>query len=603
MHSHSAVSYADCMFVFGGERKGNLLNELWRFRFAARSWDRISTHGDGSMVPGPMSRHAAILTPSCLMHAAKSPLLQPPPSASSSSSSSSSSSWSEGSKIKGQSCSRSAATATAATSGRSTRVRLKQSPSCSLPPAPPPHCLDHKKAVAVVPPKSISMCFGFNHHQSHANHRNHNHHHHRRGSSECKRLQHPLQEMNVVEATRKAIKYFKVHSALSINMCWRDSGITMSDNEEEEDHTSKDVSDNNPAIDGNSRVSSDTGLESESRPLSPPKPVLAHGGGGGSGPVLSSFATVQRRRRKRRPRPFSEQIDPILFESTAAAAGLAPAIEDVDMEWPNFGHKRHTVHESMSYYSLCFPSPQLGSVNQSRSLRRNLAAGGSSDGRAANVHTFSKAAAGAATAGSVGSSCLSASKSKGNPSVPPPPPPRALLVQPPPPLPPSSEEPVSYRKNDLFSPDGLDFTLNEFEEDDVLDFRRMSVNFQQPIRNSPALVPSALIVVGDQPLSPEDESETSFIEAKGSSEAPMILSSSTSSSNNNNCNNNCKQTRAEAEAETEYTSGAERDVGDVDEEDGRPTTPCIFIFGGREERTSSFPQKQPMAVWRLCLNI
>lgn len=538
MHSHTAVNLSGSMFVFGGERKGHLLNELWRFDFDRRSWDRILTHGTG-MIPNPMSRHAAILCPTT------------PPQMKSS--------WSEPSQIKGQSCSDQESVRR--TAGPSSG--LKQSPSCSLPPAPlllPDR--DHKKAIAVPPPKSISMCFGFNQHHSQPN----NHVLRRRNSS--RRSQQPLQEMNVVEATRKAIKYFRVHSALSINMCWRDSGITMSDHEdEEENQTSKDISDNSQPNDGNSRISTDTGLESESRAISPPISSSKV-----SDLTGSNYATVLRRRRKRRPRPFSEQIDPILYESVGGvgAAGVdgAPVIEDVDMEWPNFGHKRHTVHESMSYYSLCFPSPQLGSaVNHppSRSLRKNISTGGgskTSDRRLTNVHTFSNSSSTATTS----SLLTSSAKSKSNPPPP---------------------EEMSYRKNELFSPDGLDFTLNEFEEDDVLDFRRMSVNFQQPMTQSPVVG-----LVPDVEPSPEaEESETSFIEKE-----ERLKSGSTSSRNNYHKDGHEDEYQRLVTPERQLSSSPSSQ-----EMDGR--VPSMFVFGGREERTAGFTERQAMPVWKLCLNI
>lgn len=496
-----------------------------------------------SMIPNPMSRHAAILCP-----------VSPPQMKSS---------WSEPSQIKGQSCSHQESTPAVT----SAHVVLKQSPSCSLPPASLPSDTHHKKALTLAPPKSISMCFGFNQHHNQSNSQ---HHHLLRRRNSSRRSHHqPLQEMNVVEATRKAIKYFRVHSALSINMCWRDSGITMSENEEEEEEnqtTSKDISDNSQPNDGNSRISTDTGLESESRAISPP--VLASKTSDLTG---SNYATVLRRRRKRRPRPFSEQIDPVLYESVGggAAAGSSiggQVIEDVDMEWPNFGHKRHTVHESMSYYSLCFPSPQLGTTvnHKSRSLRKNIPVSGSSDRRLTNVHTFT-------ISGSTGASLTSSAKSKSNPPHVPPLPP---LRHP---------DEISYRKNELFSPDGLDFTLNEFEEDDVLDFRRMSVNFQQPTVQSPAPV------LADEGLSPEaEESETSFIE-KGAD-----LKSPSSASNSSNYHNDDRGTGDEYQR-LEGQSSREMDAC--------VQLPSMFVFGGREERRSGFTQKQAMAVWKLCLNI
>ena len=33
LYGHSAIKAFNCMFIFGGERNGNLLQELWRFNF------------------------------------------------------------------------------------------------------------------------------------------------------------------------------------------------------------------------------------------------------------------------------------------------------------------------------------------------------------------------------------------------------------------------------------------------------------------------------------------------------------------------------------------------------------------------------------------
>ena len=61
MHSHSAVNFNGSMFVFGGERKGVLLNELWKFDFVCSSWTKIMT--EGGLTPTPRSKHTAVLSP------------------------------------------------------------------------------------------------------------------------------------------------------------------------------------------------------------------------------------------------------------------------------------------------------------------------------------------------------------------------------------------------------------------------------------------------------------------------------------------------------------------------------------------------------------
>lgn len=60
-------------------------------------------------------------------------------------------------------------------------------------------------------------------------------------------------------------------------------------------------------------------------------------------------------------RPLSEVIQP----TTLLSIGTMPLDEEINNDaWT----KRHTVHESMSYYSLCFPSPQPGSDSSSSSV-------------------------------------------------------------------------------------------------------------------------------------------------------------------------------------------------------------------------------------------
>lgn len=75
--------------------------------------------------------------------------------------------------------------------------------------------------------------------------------------------------------------------------------------------------------------------------------------------VLDSHANAVRRRRTR---PKSELVS---FPSPDDTTDDLTYSED--MEWPNL--KRHTVHESMSYYSLCFPSPQLSARLQAEGIR------------------------------------------------------------------------------------------------------------------------------------------------------------------------------------------------------------------------------------------
>lgn len=61
MHSHSAVNFKGSMFVYGGERKGVLLNDIWRFDLSSNLWSRIST--EKGLIPSPRSKHTAVLAP------------------------------------------------------------------------------------------------------------------------------------------------------------------------------------------------------------------------------------------------------------------------------------------------------------------------------------------------------------------------------------------------------------------------------------------------------------------------------------------------------------------------------------------------------------
>lgn len=70
MHSHSAVNFHGSMFVYGGERKGVLLDEIWRYDFTSSLWSRITT--EKGLNPSPRSRHTAVLAPMI----PKSPVIQ-----------------------------------------------------------------------------------------------------------------------------------------------------------------------------------------------------------------------------------------------------------------------------------------------------------------------------------------------------------------------------------------------------------------------------------------------------------------------------------------------------------------------------------------------
>lgn len=68
---------------------------------------------------------------------------------------------------------------------------------------------------------------------------------------------------------------------------------------------------------------------------------------------------------------WGEDLDLMrVAEVPTAGDLLLLACEDVALDWPppdSVPSKRHTVHESMSYYSLCFPSPPPGALSVSMS--------------------------------------------------------------------------------------------------------------------------------------------------------------------------------------------------------------------------------------------
>lgn len=78
LHSHSAIEAFNSMFIFGGERNGNLLRELWRFHFSkyiefylfiqnsnlvisdTEHWERINAEG---VIPNCRCKHIALANP------------------------------------------------------------------------------------------------------------------------------------------------------------------------------------------------------------------------------------------------------------------------------------------------------------------------------------------------------------------------------------------------------------------------------------------------------------------------------------------------------------------------------------------------------------
>ena len=60
LHGHTAVKTLGAMILFGGEREGRLLHDVWRFHFYTEAWERLSTEG---MTPNARCRHTAVANP------------------------------------------------------------------------------------------------------------------------------------------------------------------------------------------------------------------------------------------------------------------------------------------------------------------------------------------------------------------------------------------------------------------------------------------------------------------------------------------------------------------------------------------------------------
>lgn len=60
LYGHSAITAFDAMIIFGGERNGKLLQDLWLYHFDLESWEKLQIDG---LLPNPRSRHTAIVNP------------------------------------------------------------------------------------------------------------------------------------------------------------------------------------------------------------------------------------------------------------------------------------------------------------------------------------------------------------------------------------------------------------------------------------------------------------------------------------------------------------------------------------------------------------
>ncbi|RWS05755.1 uncharacterized protein B4U79_12341 [Dinothrombium tinctorium] len=175
LHSHTAIKAFGSMFIFGGERGNTLLQDLWRFDFATELWEKMQTEG---MIPNPRCRHTAVANPSL-----------------------DTSLWDRDHYEDDH--------------------RILNSHS-------KPNCLQkiNSKAVILAPPKSISMCFG----------------------------QHTDSPLH--EATAKSLKYFKfkVHP-MSLNICSRGIDTISDDDGEIEDVNGNGKHYNHNSSQGNVRKS------------------------------------------------------------------------------------------------------------------------------------------------------------------------------------------------------------------------------------------------------------------------------------------------------------------------------------------------------------
>lgn len=181
LHSHSAICAFGSMFVFGGERRGSLSHDLWRFHFgnfyfslinifrslrsytslltritrlATETWEKINAEG---VIPNGRCRHTAVCNPFL----------------------DSSTWWDQENVTNGTRLSRPS----------SAKSCLKES--------------QNNKALVLAPPKSISMCFG-------------------------QPTDTPLHENG------KALKPFKLKHYPMPGLCSRKSSATLSDEEEED---------------------------------------------------------------------------------------------------------------------------------------------------------------------------------------------------------------------------------------------------------------------------------------------------------------------------------------------------------------------------------
>ncbi|RWS29629.1 uncharacterized protein B4U80_08685 [Leptotrombidium deliense] len=331
LHSHTAIKAFGSMFVFGGERGGTLLHELWRFNFATETWEKLQTQG---MVPNPRCRHTAVANPSLEI-----------------------SMWDNDE------------------SDRRVRSAGSQSSTNSQ--------KHNSKAVMLVPSKSISMCFGQQtdspFHESTSKTLKHFKFrvHPMSLNNMCSRGIDPLSDVedgenedvngNAKSAThnlnhsssqgnvRKSLKEKITHSRLVRSISTSSYSILHNQNssgtEALKDELEKLVEESTPQMTRpNALKSVNPNINIAAKSVSYRRMRNKIQKSQSSDAVLESESESNTPQQIRKPRPKSEVIQ---------ALQPQPSTEETGDEWDPSQIKRRTFHESMSYYSLCFPSPPL----------------------------------------------------------------------------------------------------------------------------------------------------------------------------------------------------------------------------------------------------
>ena len=276
--------------------------------------------------------------------------------------------------------------------------------------------------------------------------------------------------------------------------------------------------------------------------------------------VLDSHANVVRRRL----RPKSELVS---FPSPDDTEDLTYS---EDMEWPNL--KRHTVHESMSYYSLCFPSPQLSARLQAEGIRVPNSNNATGETQPAN--------------GSNGSSYTNGHQMLSN---------NPVLPHPPP-------HPPSSMKTSLTS-SGFSEAVSSCDNDTSKRHRlsnSSSVSFNtDSFKSSASSTTSAA-----QPLPPSTSSQTfpKFINRSRSFDRPILRNHHRTIMTPGSIESKPWHPQINAIREVVVPNSpaltSKWSSYSPAKSTARQWKLCMYVFGGREEGMS-FIYKRPMSIWKL----